>query len=45
MQIQNRELAEHYNFYLDNLDKNEIPLTFTNWVYNYYDELKTVLKG
>jgi len=32
-----------YNFYLDNcvdFDKNEIPLSFNDWVCNHYEEEK-----
>lgn len=39
------ELLEHYEFYLDNLQDNEIPLSFEFWKNEYKDDLIKIIKS
>lgn len=37
------EWYDHYNFYVDDLEDGEIPLSFDEWKYNHGDDLLTTL--
>jgi hypothetical protein len=39
------EWLEHFNFYLDNLQDNEIPLSFEFWKNEYENELIKIIKS
>jgi hypothetical protein len=39
------EWLEHFNFYLDNLQDNEIPLSFEFWKNEYKNELIKIIKS
>ena len=39
------DLLEHFEFYLDNLQDNEIPLSFEFWKNEYENELIKIIKS
>jgi hypothetical protein len=39
------ELLEHYDFYVENCTKNEIPLKFKEWESEYKNDLLIILKN
>jgi hypothetical protein len=39
------ELLEHYDFYVDNCQEWEIPISFEEWVREYKDDLEFILNN
>lgn len=39
------EWLEHYEFYLDNLENDEIPLSFEFWKNEYANELTKIIES
>jgi len=43
MKLSEDELNDHYDFYVDNLTNNELPISFEEWVREYQDDLELIM--